>query len=418
MSEPTLTVPTAFVDISQLAEGLADRVDEGRLMLYGPEAFEEGAWIRFAVLLADQNPALEGVGRVVTSIDGGEERPEVARWDVVLDSLQLEGTGEVVYERILMVRSAAFGDQPQTGEVSLDEMEPVAEDAGQASAAGDEFIDESTAVAEAEHYQHHVDASAGAEQEAPAAELGAEDGGYAEAGYGEGDYAEEAFDDAEATMVAQSDEHGEEPAVQDPYAMEEPADGDPSGYDEPAIEASGDDWDIEPEDVGTSDVELGEMEDISDLPAAAPPPTPPQQPDGFQIAPFGSNGQMLSRPSRGASWYPEVVPPPDPRPSSGLFAFAGGLPVPPAPPRPDLDPSLRIQPAPRPQNGDGSADHAAPAYEAPMAEPFSATDPSFATPEATAGDSIPVDADLGGVGDDELYDPEYSGVDIEDPDDR
>ena len=58
-----LTVPTHFGDISELSAGLADRVDEERLILYGPTAYEEGATVGFAVLLMDGSPALEGVGR-------------------------------------------------------------------------------------------------------------------------------------------------------------------------------------------------------------------------------------------------------------------------------------------------------------------------------------------------------------------
>ncbi|MEM9192148.1 MAG: hypothetical protein AAGF12_23450 [Myxococcota bacterium] len=79
MSEDTLTVPTAFADISQLAEGLTGRVEPGKLMLYGPDPFEDGTTIRFALTLIDGSSALEGTGIAVQSVDGGEERPEVAR---------------------------------------------------------------------------------------------------------------------------------------------------------------------------------------------------------------------------------------------------------------------------------------------------------------------------------------------------
>ncbi len=448
MSEPTLTVPTAFVDISQLAEGLADRVDEGRLMLYGPEPYEEGAWLRFAVLLADQTAALEGVGRVAMSIDGGEERPEVARWDLVLDSLQLEGMGEVVYERILMIRGGAFSDEPATGEVSLDDVEQVEEEiaAQDAPRPGDEFVDEATAVAEAEHYEQHVQASAtGAGAPPPDWD-------------DEPDYAPPVpgFEDSESeqTVVAAEglaqegysyDAPADEGAVEDAgpsYAEQGPSyvDEGPSYGEEPGEPAWVD------EDAGTGEVDVADMQDvreIGEVPPSAPPPAPPQRPGGFHIAPLGSDGRVLARPSRGASWYPEVEPPPDPQPSSGLFAFAGGLPVPPAPPRPDLDPSLRIQPAPRPQNGAGDSgahtapDQAAPAYDGPAydeapaydAPPPDTTDPSLDSPDAAAPfegdveeieaspstDSIPVDGDWG-MGEDELYDPDGTSLDTENPD--
>src|SRR5687768_8809072 len=106
----TLTVPTTFGDVAELAAGMVDRVDEERLMLYGPGPFEDGTWVRFSVLLADESPALEGVGRAVASIDGGDERPDSARFDIVLDSLQLDGYGGEVYERILMMRQGTDDD--------------------------------------------------------------------------------------------------------------------------------------------------------------------------------------------------------------------------------------------------------------------------------------------------------------------
>jgi len=357
MTEAALTVPTAFVDISQLAEGLADRVDEGRLMLYGPSSFTEGEWVRFAVLLADESAALEGVGRVVTSIDGGEERPDVARWDVVLDSLQLEGMGEVVYERILMVRGGAFGDEHATGEVSLDDVEHV-EDAAAAPRPGDEFVDEATSVAE-EDYGQHVAASVGS------AEYGQPMG----------------FDEADETVVSAEDD-AFEPAMADASRA---APGEPASMDvgfQDAGWAQGGEYGTEEPgwaDAGdVAEVQSVDVDDVMSVPPSAPPPAPPPQPGGFRIDPVGAGGNVLARPSRGASWYPEVVPPPDPRPSSGLFGFAGGLPVPQRPPRPDIDPSMRIQPAPRPESNGASA--AEPAY-APPVQNVDATDPSFSPPD-------------------------------------
>lgn len=430
MSDATLTVPTAFVDISQLAEGLADRVDEGRLMLYGPDSYEEGSWVRFSVLLEDQSAALEGVGRVVTSIDGGDERPEVARWDVVLDNLQFDGTAEVVYERILMVRQSAFGEEQSTGEVSLDDIEAV--DEGEAL-PDEEMAMEATAVAQSEDYAEQVGASA---HDEPAA---TDDYGQP-ADYG-------AFDDGANETVVGAAPDGYEDAITSPghVSAEAPEPVDPvdqgvqvSGFDA----ASDDDVGVWPREAVTADVDAGEVQDVSaeeavegydgsygqeveyvdeahygheaveyaqpvhvsreegSIPAAAPPPEAPRQPGGFELAALGADGQVLARASRGASWYPEVVPPPDPRPSSGLFAFAGGLPHPPAPPRPEIDPSMRIRPAPRPQNGGGGEAHVAgyasappvayesappisyesspPSYEPP---PLDTTDPAFAPPD-------------------------------------
>ena len=58
---------------------------------------------------------------------------------------------------------------------------------------------------------------------------------------------------------------------------------------------------------------------------------------------------VLRRPSRGGSWIPVAKPPPEPRPSDGLFIYeASALPIPLRPPRPVLDASVRIERAPFP----------------------------------------------------------------------
>ena len=44
-----LTVPTHFGDLSELSTGLIDRVDDGRLILYGPTMFDQGAHVGFRV---------------------------------------------------------------------------------------------------------------------------------------------------------------------------------------------------------------------------------------------------------------------------------------------------------------------------------------------------------------------------------
>ena len=58
---------------------------------------------------------------------------------------------------------------------------------------------------------------------------------------------------------------------------------------------------------------------------------------------------LLNRPARAARWQPAPPRRPTPRPISGLFRYqGGGLPLPAQPPRPDLDPSRQVRPAPRP----------------------------------------------------------------------
>jgi hypothetical protein len=58
---------------------------------------------------------------------------------------------------------------------------------------------------------------------------------------------------------------------------------------------------------------------------------------------------LLTRPARAMHWQPAPPRRPTPRPASGLFRYGtGGLPRPARPPRPELDPALKVQPAPRP----------------------------------------------------------------------
>ena len=311
MSE-TLTVPTAFNDISELAEGLADRVDEERLMLYGPNAVGDNEWIRFAVLLLDQSPALEGMGRAVASIDGGEERPESARYDIVLDSLQFDGRSEAVYERIQVARASVNG--PSTGEVSIDQLDVIEQD------ADDDVGEAPTMVG---------DAAAFSQQQG---------------GYGG-----------------------------DPYS---------SGAST-AVDAEG----------GYADAEMvGDDGAVFSVPPSVAPPEPPLAP---------TNGGILVRPSLGAQWLPRPVPRAEPRPSSGMFMYGGGLPIPAVPPRPDLDPSYRVTRAPQPSPGDAAAARAggssgtrsADAAGAAAAMPYEDDGP----PTDEAMEVMPEDADIATV---------------------
>ena len=79
---------------------------------------------------------------------------------------------------------------------------------------------------------------------------------------------------------------------------------------------------------------------------AMAPPTVPAAPAGFTVARLVDVG--LSRPVHAATWWPEPSPRQDPEPATGAFQYTGALPIPNEPPRPDLDPSQRITPAPHP----------------------------------------------------------------------
>ena len=119
-----LEIATPFADFSELSEHFAQRVDTQRLMLPYGEAVAEGEWVTFVVQFADGSTALSGTGKCTGSYDNGEEHPPEYRFDVVVEELSLEGTAEVMFERLLMARaSMAGGAEPATGEVSIAELE-------------------------------------------------------------------------------------------------------------------------------------------------------------------------------------------------------------------------------------------------------------------------------------------------------
>ena len=317
-----IRVPTPFTDIGELAEDFASRVDEERLVLPHHEPIGEGEWVQFSVTFADGSGALVGVGRCTGCYDAGEDRAPEHRYDVVMDSLDLDEIGQVYLERILQVRAARMGAEPQTGELSVEEVE--------------------AAFASAEE-----------PYEPGAAELA------------EAPTAEAAEPAADAAAYAEPAEY------EDATAYAEPA---------PPYDDAGSDW-VDPGHTQVGDAsELLAQARGERLAApveaiyALPPPTRP----GELPSPH-ANGAVLTRRVLPATWSPEPAPRPDPSPSSGLFQYGdGGLPQPSQPPRPPLDPSLRVTRAPRP--GD------------PLAVPASRAAPAFGGAAAVAGEEPAYDA--------------------------
>lgn len=134
----TLTVRTSCQDISELVSALAPRADERNLTLPGNTPFEEGADVRFEVLLADGTASVAGSAIVVELRDYGESS-EADRYEVVLGALKLEPMAEVVYERILLARNAS-GEVQGTGEFALDRVDEV--EAAAASETGEAQLPE------------------------------------------------------------------------------------------------------------------------------------------------------------------------------------------------------------------------------------------------------------------------------------
>jgi hypothetical protein len=310
MSDDILSVATPFPDVATLAQGYINRVDGERLLVPLEVECNEGAGVRFVIYLGDGTAAFAGAGRCVQVSDQGTNVPPSARYETLIDGLELDDRSRPVYDYIVAVRAAAYG-------------QPV-EDAG-------EHVEDA-----GEHVDDHVEEVADAEA-APIE-------------------AEAALDvdvvsvrpDAEAAAPSEPapsiEDFGFEPAA-------EPA----------AFQAAPEALEALPETLSEADAEA--VEAYASL--APPPETAPSVrpasiptsaiPESFRpemasfIPPPLPTG-ILQRPPRALHWQPAPPRRPTPLPQTGLFRYTGpGLPKPAGAPRPDLDPSLLVQRAPRPQ---------------------------------------------------------------------
>ncbi|NOY93276.1 MAG: hypothetical protein GXP55_18985, partial [Deltaproteobacteria bacterium] len=119
----------------------------------------------------------------------------------------------------------------------------------------------------------------------------------------------------------------------------EPADGDYAPVDTSDLASPLEDVEasVDGPDAGTTAALAGDP--------SIPPPAP-ADPGGFQLPTVASGA--LTRPSREPAWWPAPAERAEAREVSGYFAYEGELPIPAVPPRPELDSSYRVGPAPRP----------------------------------------------------------------------
>jgi hypothetical protein len=334
-----LTVPTHFNDIGELSEGFLDRVERDTLILYGPVAYEDGSPIQFVVLLADGTAALEGTGVVRAAVDGGADRVQETRYDVVVEALELDGRYEVVFERLVLARQAVSEpptpdpeENETTGEIDA---APAADDAADESSADDSAPDQAHAyVNDVELDAEEVFSLAPGEVHSVApgesdSELPEESAAETEPP----DDADDADDEPETSVeeVEVEDEYADEEelatvvAAVDPQAMmadaEEPV----------AADAQDVDADYAFEHGIALEPQVGMPVPIPSMAAPpAAPPAPPrlrlaEPPDGLtrpslaksEELPFSTDGEVS-----------DVH-------TTGLFAYEDGLPIPSRPPLPD-----------------------------------------------------------------------------------
>jgi len=321
MAEP-LIIATPFAELGELSEHFAQRVDEGRLMLPYPTGVDEGQWVQFQVLYADNSVAMEGTGKVSGAYDNGEEHPAEYRFDIVLEELSFDGTSEVVFERIVVARDSMASADPGTGEVSIAELE-----AAEAPVeVADEFVGEiPEPIADvASDEAMFEDAEPGALHAAAPEAAALQAAEPADVGYEEAEAPHEpAYAPAHVAAYMASEEPAEEVAeevYEEAYAYEEAA---------PLAPARA---------------------------PAAPRANPggAQPPPGTLPSPHSFEGGVLTRPALPAAWEPTPAVRPDPAASSGFFDYApanqgrGGLPKPSAAPRPELPDEARVGHAPAP----------------------------------------------------------------------
>ncbi len=285
-----VTVQTDFRDLEQMAQGLAGRVHATHVILPAGESVDEGAWAQFEIALQDGSAGLAGLGRCVTVVDNGDERLPHQRFDVVFDSLQFETHEQRIFEHILALHGVGGRELEQLADGDAESLPPtVAETTGS-------YVDVST-----DFTGSQADAAAAeAEAEVEAAEAEAEES-----------------EDNDQTMVASAEEL--ETMVTD-YQSAPPAPG-------------------------------GEANDV----------TPPVPAAAYTNGAYGRGAtahavqhavQVQSSPSAHEEAFEEplsgerIAPV---RPVNGtVFAYTSGIPFPAKPPRPELEPSLRVTPAPRP----------------------------------------------------------------------
>lgn len=116
-----LIVETPFSELAELVDGLAPRVNGSTITLWTGVNVNEGDVVRFSVRLADGTPSFEGAGMCVAKHDQGEESYPPERFEVTLDSLELDARNDVVFERLMLAAESEGGRT--TGEVDLRDIE-------------------------------------------------------------------------------------------------------------------------------------------------------------------------------------------------------------------------------------------------------------------------------------------------------
>ncbi len=345
MSDDILSVATPFPDVASLAQGYINRVDGERLLVPLEAECSEGSGIRFVIYLGDGTAAFAGAGRCAQVSDQGGSVPPQQRFETLIDSLDLDERSRPVYDYIVAVRNAAYGQEPAAeassdDEVSADIEEPIVAATGE---AGEAQLEPQAESMEEASFESSLEATV----------------------------------DIESHDVESHDVKSGIASAQEPAAFGEliPSDSEPAAFAELAMHGDhADEGSLEelPEELSEEaaaavtayastrpDVSAAMYSPVPAAPSSVPPfSVPPSampgipgsfRPEATSFIPPALPTGILQRPARALHWQPAPPRRPTPLPQTGLFRYSGpGLPAPTAAPRPDLDPVRLVRRAPRP----------------------------------------------------------------------
>lgn len=320
MSDDVFAVRTTFQDVAELGQGYLERADGERLLLPLPLELSNGEGVRFIVYLADGTPAFAGAGRAVQVSDQGADVAAEERYETLIDGLVFDERSRPVYDYIVAVRQMAYADL--------------------GAAAEAEAVNGEEAVLESEEPTTHSSAA---------------DQALLEASMRVDSPAEE---DVPNDTISFSPDAVGVPTESEPEEPEEieaaPASYPPPSYEEEKTVAPNVSYgEVTPSDHNAA-LALAAEERAhadSDIPKALD--LPDAETAGTQVVqsrsvmPIATG--ILRRPAIAAGWQPIAPQRPQPSQGSGMFRYAPGtLPIPARPPRPELPPDQRVQPAAAP----------------------------------------------------------------------
>ncbi len=329
MSDDVFAVRTTYQDVAELGQGYLERADGERMLLPLPNELEAGEGVRFIVYLADGTPAFAGAGRCVQVSDQGTEVASDDRYETLIDALVFDERSRPVYDYIVAVRQMAYADLGAAAEAEAADGEEAVlesdEPTTHSEAAHPELIAESMR-AEAVTSADTFSVAPNAESIAPERE-------------GEAEPEREREDEREAYAEPEAEAEPDFSANEfNTDAMDAPLESEETSHSFP---------DKTPSDhnAGVSFAELERSSAPAEEYVEERLGDQPESPRSLMPMATG----ILQRPAIAAGWRPAAPTRPQPHPGTGLFRYAAGsLPIPARPPRPDLRPEDRVQPASRP----------------------------------------------------------------------